>query len=239
MVNRTTLFACALSLLSGCGGELVRVTASAIGCPESAVSVSNDQVHAFSRTWNARCRGQEYACESQGAGRTPSGGAVIVALCAQRGAPASRGGETSSRDTSNVTRETTAEGTRLATQLSDATFVARLSVVAGSPNASLTLQPRAPLPTLAACSVVGVSDGAATEWTASSTSPSSLTVQIPVAALREFAAASRASARICDREWRLSSTGQSRLRELIALLDEEEAVLQARQSSGARQPTHD
>lgn len=231
MVNRTTLLACVLSLLSGCGAELARVTASAIGCPESAVTISNDQVHAFSRTWDARCHGQTYACESHGAGSTPNGGTLIVALCAEQGGTPSRGGESVARDASNVARESTPEGTRLATQLSDATFVARLSVVAGSPDARLSLQPRTPLPGLATCSVVGVADATATEWTTSSTSSSSLTVQIPIATVRELATATRASARVCDREWRLSSVGQARLRELIALLDEEEAVLRARQSS--------
>ena len=237
MVNRTTLLACTLVLLSGCGAELVRVTAHAIGCPESAVTVSNDQVHALSRTWNARCRGQEYSCESHGAGGTPNGTTLIVALCAQQGAPPSRGGEASSRDASNVARETTPEGTRLASQLSDATFVARLSVVAGSTDAQLTLEPRTSLPSLGTCSVVGVADGTATEWTVSSSSSSSLTVQVPVSTVRAFAAATRASARVCDREWRLSSVAQARLRELVALLDEEEAVLRARQAN--TQPAED
>jgi hypothetical protein len=67
-VFRGLVIGCVAVGLTGCV-SLESVTSGQIGCAESDISVTNDEMGWGSRTWTARCHGKTYFCSAHGGGK--------------------------------------------------------------------------------------------------------------------------------------------------------------------------
>ena len=212
--------ACAVPLaLAGCAAELANVSSHSIGCPASQITISNDTMEAMSRSWTATCRGVPYHCTSRG------GGATVLVTCANHGTVASASPSGGSGPPERVVRETTAGRTTLRTILSDGSFIVRVtaSPATDPDGVDWIFRPRAELADAASCPVRMMVDEAPVDWVIERVDGVELHVHVPVTELRRMAGGTRVAARVCDREWRLSSTSAPNLAELLARLDEEHA----------------
>jgi len=67
MKRRASIMAFVMVIVSGCATsipEIRRATVGQVGCPESAIKISNSQAGAKSASWTAECEGKTYDCTS-------------------------------------------------------------------------------------------------------------------------------------------------------------------------------